>query len=54
MNPAATAAALLTNKPNLTLKELQAEADRLGMNPRDEDLFWAKVREINPSLCADW
>lgn len=52
MNPAATAAALLADNPNLTVEELTAFAS--DMDPKAEDEFWAAVREINPTLCPDW
>ncbi|WP_185844597.1 hypothetical protein [Nonomuraea sp. WAC 01424] len=52
MTASLTAAALLADNPNLALDELTAHT--AGMNTRDEDLFWAKVREINPTLCPDW
>ncbi|MGI5286668.1 hypothetical protein ACQEVF_25470 [Nonomuraea polychroma] len=47
-----TAAALLADNPNLTLQDLTDFASH--MDAKSEDMFWAKVREINPTLCPDW
>lgn len=52
MTAADTASQLLANKPNMTVEELAKIADKL--DPKSEGLFWMKVREINPTLCADW
>lgn len=54
MNATLTAKALLADNPNLTLAELEVKVTNLGLNARDEDLFWVAVREINPTLCPDW
>ncbi|MER7361882.1 hypothetical protein [Nonomuraea wenchangensis] len=52
MNPTATAKALLADRPDLSLRELTDFA--ADMSPRDEDRFWAGVRQVNPFLCSEW
>jgi hypothetical protein len=46
-----TTAQILLNA-DATLDELTDFAS--FMDAKQEDLFWAEVRRINPTLCADW
>jgi hypothetical protein len=45
-------AEILAIDPTATLQDLIDYSSH--MDPKSEDLFWAKVREINPTLCPDW
>ncbi|MFD9950829.1 hypothetical protein ACFWYW_58955 [Nonomuraea sp. NPDC059023] len=52
MNASLTAKSLLADNPAATIAELTEAA--AGLDPKAEDLFWAAVREVNPTLCPDW
>ncbi|MEU6725543.1 hypothetical protein ABZ917_17690 [Nonomuraea wenchangensis] len=54
MNASLAAKALLADNPAMTLQELQSAADRLGLDPKAEDAFWAAARRQAPGLYCGW
>lgn len=48
----ATTAQTLLNTPGITVQDLIDFSS--FMDPKTEDLFWAEIRRIHPTLCPEW